>query len=669
MCITERDFNMFFKKLFKETSNNNNNTIQKNADSIQEGLYSFRQKDSFLIIEDDKLRIRNFTTISLPYYDPDEPFYPERRIQVFNYSSNFEGDVCYKDVLSFEVKEENLYNYFEIFVLVHGSGSDSIEWIRFACKASDRPHLLNAKKFVQEKMEQEKEIEKVPVISFDFYHSYDKRTYQKENTGYVEGQFYYPSGKEDASHFFINVLNDAVSIEKEYRDGIYTHEKKLYSVTIIIKDGLFSSGYNPTIGSFYEDTFDELPLIVNAEKVYVFWNWLRTKNIRQVNETNEQFDDLRNEIYNLTNDLSNRLSNHTEIPELIHNFAIKKIMKLNCYMENIENLNKYIYCRPFDDLNQKYRLAPLEFDSYEYDEDTNIEEEFVILKEYKVLKTIILDKIDKDASLSNLNQKLSNTCIETNNLVENNTIEYHVPNSGIVINYILFSLLFTSTIAEASRLFEQNFSSYINPEGEVRMKSILESSPVPFDQVLDLYYGYLYSQEKINKDDYFNEYTDLRHKLYRIQNEILKESEMQQLEKELLGNKSSSYGTYSITDIDDMSGLEFEHFLKILFENLGYKVSLTQASQDQGIDLIIEKDNRISGVQAKNYSNAVGNKAVQEVIAGSQYYHCDESIVVTNNYFTEQARKLATETNVNLWDRDILKTLLKTVSISKLNQF
>ena len=121
----------------------------------------------------------------------------------------------------------------------------------------------------------------------------------------------------------------------------------------------------------------------------------------------------------------------------------------------------------------------------------------------------------------------------------------------------------------------------------------------------------------------------------------------------------------NIEDIDLMSGFEFESTLASLFKSLAYIVKLTPKTQDQGADLIVEKDLIKYAVQAKNYSSKVGNKAVQEVIAASSYYDCSRSIVVTNNYFTNQAKELAKSSKVTLWDRDMLVNLLDIAHLEK----
>lgn len=106
-----------------------------------------------------------------------------------------------------------------------------------------------------------------------------------------------------------------------------------------------------------------------------------------------------------------------------------------------------------------------------------------------------------------------------------------------------------------------------------------------------------------------------------------------------------------IYDIDYMDGIEFEHRLKVLFKDLGYKVTRTKSSGDYGADLIITKDGISTAVQAKRYEKNVGVSAVQEVLAAKEYYRCQRAMVVTNSRFTNSAYNMAKRTGVILWGR------------------
>ncbi|MCM3667153.1 restriction endonuclease [Mesobacillus subterraneus] len=106
-----------------------------------------------------------------------------------------------------------------------------------------------------------------------------------------------------------------------------------------------------------------------------------------------------------------------------------------------------------------------------------------------------------------------------------------------------------------------------------------------------------------------------------------------------------------ILEVDKMSGRKFEEYLQALLKTKGYYVQLTPASGDYGADLILStKDMKII-VQAKRYKKNVGVKAVQEIASAKSHYKADECWVVTNSFFTEQARKLASSNQVRLVDR------------------
>ena len=106
------------------------------------------------------------------------------------------------------------------------------------------------------------------------------------------------------------------------------------------------------------------------------------------------------------------------------------------------------------------------------------------------------------------------------------------------------------------------------------------------------------------------------------------------------------------------SGYEFESFCYTLFSELGYQVEQTKLSNDQGADLIIQKDSIKKVVQAKFYSSTVGNKAVQEAVAAKAHYNAQYAIVITNNFYTPSAKSLAKSNSVELIDGDDIQRLI-----------
>jgi|SRR3989344_5801870 len=100
-----------------------------------------------------------------------------------------------------------------------------------------------------------------------------------------------------------------------------------------------------------------------------------------------------------------------------------------------------------------------------------------------------------------------------------------------------------------------------------------------------------------------------------------------------------------------MTGQQFEDYVSNLFSHLGYIVKITGGLEDMGCDLVVEKDNIKTAVQAKRWKNPVRTEAVQEVVTSMGMYGCTKSLVVTNSTFTWRARRLASGNNVELWDR------------------
>lgn len=115
-----------------------------------------------------------------------------------------------------------------------------------------------------------------------------------------------------------------------------------------------------------------------------------------------------------------------------------------------------------------------------------------------------------------------------------------------------------------------------------------------------------------------------------------------------------------LNKIDKMTGIEFEYYCGSLLESLEYEnVRVTISSGDQGLDITATNGTTSYGFQCKNFKAPVGNKAVQEALAGKSYYKVEKIGVITNSTFTPGAKNLAAEGNVELWDRDVLKELIE----------
>ncbi|MFD2384988.1 restriction endonuclease [Paenibacillus xanthanilyticus] len=109
-----------------------------------------------------------------------------------------------------------------------------------------------------------------------------------------------------------------------------------------------------------------------------------------------------------------------------------------------------------------------------------------------------------------------------------------------------------------------------------------------------------------------------------------------------------------ISEIDEMDGRQFEHYLGHLLKSHGYSVEVTRAAGDYGADLVIKKDGKKIVVQAKRHSKNVGLKAVQEVQASIAHYGALEGWVISNREYTNEAYALAKSNGIRLINREQL---------------
>lgn len=109
-----------------------------------------------------------------------------------------------------------------------------------------------------------------------------------------------------------------------------------------------------------------------------------------------------------------------------------------------------------------------------------------------------------------------------------------------------------------------------------------------------------------------------------------------------------------LADVDRMNGHDFERFVAVLLESQGFRVSVTPGSRDFGVDIVARKGRIAYAVQVKRKSGRVGQPAIREAIAGVRHYRCTKAMVITNSYFTESARELASSNGCVLVDRQAL---------------
>jgi hypothetical protein len=100
-----------------------------------------------------------------------------------------------------------------------------------------------------------------------------------------------------------------------------------------------------------------------------------------------------------------------------------------------------------------------------------------------------------------------------------------------------------------------------------------------------------------------------------------------------------------------MTGIDFERYVAALLKTQGYQSRITKGSGDFGVDIVAEKDGIKYAVQVKRHRGKVSRHAISDAVAGKSMYKCDSSMVITNSFFTEDAKKLAKSADCLLIDR------------------
>lgn len=114
----------------------------------------------------------------------------------------------------------------------------------------------------------------------------------------------------------------------------------------------------------------------------------------------------------------------------------------------------------------------------------------------------------------------------------------------------------------------------------------------------------------------------------------------------------------SFEPMDDLEGHDFEFYCADLLRRNGFRnVTVTRGSGDYGADILAERDEVTYAVQCKTYGGPVGVAAVEEAVAGREFYDRMVGVVMANQYFTKNAVTAAGKLNILLWDRDRLRRM------------
>lgn len=426
------------------------------------------------------------------------------------------------------------------------------------------------------------------------------------------------------------------------------------------EDTIKNNGYTVNKVSESIHTNDDINNEKNDELFQKLQHIMETVETEPISHNNENLytQDYTKEnkidlLVELVNEISKHIIKNTLAMKMINNFIIKKVfadghyslMKMISIQNEIKN-NLWVTDYYLDDCPKITDNLPTIDDS--------------LFDEYNDFYELFIEEFGED-----LYSIIQQSSLKANDFHINDEEKFQ----SNIIEYPMTMVLLSASIDIMSEAFQNKFQSMMSLEQspnnileELIKVSLNDRTLMINEENLDLYFCYTL-KSKHDTTVYEKYESFLNHiddKINVIKNKLKK----QKLKDDLLGD-TPIYNSYTIDDIDNMSGREFEKYLFQLFEHMGYICTLTSESNDQGLDLIVEKYGKKIGIQAKCYKNKVGNTAVQEVLSGVQYYNCDEGMVITNSLFTSSADDLATKTGIVLWNRANLMEIMSQYPINK----
>jgi hypothetical protein len=99
-----------------------------------------------------------------------------------------------------------------------------------------------------------------------------------------------------------------------------------------------------------------------------------------------------------------------------------------------------------------------------------------------------------------------------------------------------------------------------------------------------------------------------------------------------------------------LTGVEFEDELGELYRRLGYEVSRTPATGDEGIDLILRRPGELVVVQCKQHGKPAGQHFVRDLYGAMMHHGAQKAVLACPAGFTKAVRKFASGKPIELLD-------------------
>lgn len=117
---------------------------------------------------------------------------------------------------------------------------------------------------------------------------------------------------------------------------------------------------------------------------------------------------------------------------------------------------------------------------------------------------------------------------------------------------------------------------------------------------------------------------------------------------------------------------EYEHIVADYFETKGYKTTVSQYSNDYGVDVFASKGKEKIAIQAKMFGGStrpINRQMVMELHGAKDYFDCTKAIIATNGRTIDNALEVANKLRIEILNVPAIRTTSKPKRTTKQNSF
>ncbi|MGR6835311.1 restriction endonuclease [Syntrophomonas erecta] len=115
---------------------------------------------------------------------------------------------------------------------------------------------------------------------------------------------------------------------------------------------------------------------------------------------------------------------------------------------------------------------------------------------------------------------------------------------------------------------------------------------------------------------------------------------------------------------DESQGASFERYLALLFARMGYQVRRPGYGGPNRF-LKASRNNVTYIIQVQRSDDKIGINSIKEALLSRDFYGCEQVIVITNQYFTRRAVRMASVNKIVLVDRNDLYNEIANLNAKK----